>query len=189
MATRGVNKVILLGNLGRDPEMRTFGNGEHMASFSIATSETWKDSNTGEMRERTEWHRCVAYRRLAEVIGQYARKGSKLYVEGRLQTRQWQDQQSGQTRYSTEVVVDNMQFVDSRSGGSAPATGAPQNYGQQNYAMNNPPSSAPQKPVHPQANMPQGNAAPVAYPPPVAPQPMDFGADPDAGFGDDDIPF
>ena len=112
----GVNKVILIGNLGNDPDMRYMPNGEPVANISIATSETWNDKNTGEKREKTEWHRVVAYRRTAEVIGQYTRKGSKLYVEGRLQTRKWTDQ-SGQQRYTTEIIADSIQFLDSRSGG------------------------------------------------------------------------
>ena len=112
----GVNKVILIGNLGNDPDMRYMPNGEPVANISIATSETWNDKNTGEKREKTEWHRVVAYRRTAEIIGQYTRKGSKLYVEGRLQTRKWTDQ-SGQQRYTTEIVADNIQMLDSRSGG------------------------------------------------------------------------
>ena len=91
-------------------------NGEPVANISIATSETWNDKNTGEKREKTEWHRVVAYRRTAEIIGQYTRKGSKLYVEGRLQTRKWTDQ-SGQQRYTTEIIADNIQMLDSRSGG------------------------------------------------------------------------
>jgi len=112
----GVNKVILIGNLGNDPDMRYMPNGEPVANISIATSETWNDKNTGEKREKTEWHRVVAYRRTAEIIGQYTRKGSKLYVEGRLQTRKWTDQ-SGQQRYTTEIVADNIQMLDSRGGG------------------------------------------------------------------------
>ena len=112
----GVNKVILIGNLGNDPDMRYMPNGEPVANISIATSETWNDKNTGEKREKTEWHRVVAYRRTAEIIGQYTRKGNKLYVEGRLQTRKWTDQ-SGQQRYTTEIIADNIQMLDSRSGG------------------------------------------------------------------------
>ena len=112
----GVNKVIIIGNLGNDPDMRYMPSGEAVANLSIATSETWTDRNTGEKREKTEWHRVVAYRRTAEIIGQYTRKGSKLYVEGRLQTRKWTDQ-SGQQRYTTEIVADNIQMLDSRGGG------------------------------------------------------------------------
>ena len=98
----GVNKVIILGHLGNDPEMRYMPNGEPVANLSIATSETWNDKNTGEKREKTEWHRVVAYRRTAEIIGQYTRKGSKLYVEGKLQTRKWTDN-NGVDRYITEI--------------------------------------------------------------------------------------
>ena len=123
----GVNKVILIGNLGNDPDMRYMPNGEPVANISIATSETWNDKNTGEKREKTEWHRVVAYRRTAEVIGQYTRKGSKLYVEGRLQTRKWTDQ-SGQQRYTTEIVADNIQMLDSRSGGETNFGGGGGNY-------------------------------------------------------------
>lgn len=110
---RGVNKVILIGHLGADPEPRYMPNGDQTVSVSLATSEQWKDRTTGEVKERTEWHRLVAFRRLAEIMGQYLRKGSKLYVEGRLRTRKWQDQ-GGQDRYTTEIVIDEMQMLDSR---------------------------------------------------------------------------
>jgi len=99
-----VNKVILVGNLGRDPEIRSLQSGDKVANLSVATSESWKDRQTGERRERTEWHRVVIFGRLAEITEQYLRKGSKVYIEGSLQTRKWQDQ-SGQDRYSTEVVL------------------------------------------------------------------------------------
>lgn len=112
MASRGVNKVILIGNLGNDPEVRYMPNGKAVANISIATSESWKDQS-GQIQERTEWHRCVSYGRLAEVIGEYLRKGSKIYVEGRLATREWQDQQ-GQKRYTTEIVISEMQMLDGR---------------------------------------------------------------------------
>ena len=118
MASRGVNKVILVGNLGNDPEQRTFPNGDAVANITLATSETWKDKTTGENRERTEWHRVVFHRRLAEIAGQYLRKGSKVFIEGRLQTRKWQDQ-GGQDRYTTEIVANEMQMLDSRSDGMA----------------------------------------------------------------------
>ena len=104
MATRGINKVILLGNLGQDPEVKTFSNGESLASFSIATSESWKDRNTGETREKSEWHRIAVFGKSAGFAANYLRKGSQVYVEGQLQTRKWQDN-SGQNRYTTEVVV------------------------------------------------------------------------------------
>ena len=124
MATRGVNKVILIGNLGQDPEVRYMPNGNAVANVSLATSESWKDKNTGETQERTEWHRVVFFRRLAEIVGEYLKKGSKVYVEGRLQTRKWQDN-NGQDRYTTEIVADQMQMLDSR-GGSAAFEGAGQ---------------------------------------------------------------
>ncbi|MEZ9901795.1 single-stranded DNA-binding protein [Vibrio breoganii] len=104
MATRGINKVILLGNLGQDPEVKTFSNGESLASFSIATSESWKDRKTGETKEKSEWHRIAVFGKSAEFAANYLRKGSQVYVEGQLQTRKWQDN-SGQDRYSTQVVV------------------------------------------------------------------------------------
>ena len=113
----GVNKVIILGNLGNDPEVRYMPNGEPVANISIATSETWNDKNTGEKRERTEWHRVVAYRKTAEIIGQYTRKGSKLYVEGKLQTRKWTDN-NGVDRYTTEIIADSVQLLDSRDDGN-----------------------------------------------------------------------
>lgn len=117
---RGVNKAIIVGNVGQDPEVRHSSNGNAICNLSVATSESWKDKNTGEQQERTEWHRVVFYRRLAEIVGEYVRKGSQIYVEGRLQTRKWQDQ-SGQDRYTTEIVADQMQMLggkrdDSQSG-------------------------------------------------------------------------
>ncbi|MBE1276293.1 single-stranded DNA-binding protein [Enterovibrio baiacu] len=116
MASRGVNKVILIGNLGNDPEVRYLPNGGAVANLTVATSETWRDKNTGENKEMTEWHRVVMYRRLAEIAGEYLKKGSKVYLEGRLQTRKWQGQ-DGQDRYTTEIVANEMQMLDSRSGG------------------------------------------------------------------------
>ena len=127
MASRGVNKVILIGNLGQDPEVRYMPNGGAVTNITVATSETWKDKNTGEQQEKTEWHRVVMFRRLAEIAGEYLKKGSKVFIEGRLQTRKWQDQQ-GADRYTTEIVADNMQMLDSRGGGGsadfAPSQGA-----------------------------------------------------------------
>lgn len=120
---RGVNKVILIGNLGKDPEMRYTASGSAIANITLATSESWKDKQTGENVERTEWHRVVFYQRLAEIVGEYLRKGAKVYVEGRLQTRKWQDKTSGQDRYTTEIIADNMQMLDSKGG--APATSLP----------------------------------------------------------------
>ncbi len=111
---RGVNKVILVGNCGQDPETRYTASGSAITNLSIATSDTWKDKQTGQQQERTEWHRVVFFNRLAEIAGEYLRKGSKVYVEGRLQTRKWQDQ-GGQDRYTTEIVASEMQMLDSRS--------------------------------------------------------------------------
>ena len=116
---RGVNKVILIGNLGVDPETRYTANGNPVTNLSLATDESYKDRNTGQMVPKTEWHRIVMFGKIAEVAGQYLRKGSKVYIEGKLQTRKWQDQ-SGQDRYTTEIVVDingQMQMLDSRGGG------------------------------------------------------------------------
>lgn len=115
MASRGINKVILVGNLGNDPEVRTTQTGSTVTNVSIATSESWKDKNTGQMQERTEWHKVVFFNRLGEIAGEYLRKGSKIYVEGSLRTRKWQDQ-NGQDRWTTEIVGNEMQMLDSRGG-------------------------------------------------------------------------
>lgn len=126
---RGVNKVILIGNLGADPETRYMPNGNAVCNITLATSDSWKDKQTGQQQERTEWHRVVFFGRLAEVAGQYLRKGSKIYVEGRLQTREWE--KDGIKRYTTEVIVDiggQMQMLDSRDGsGAQNSSHAPQN--------------------------------------------------------------
>lgn len=116
MASRGINKVILVGNLGRDPEIRYTQNGDPIANITVATSESWKDKNTGENRENTEWHRVVMFRGLAKVAEDWLKKGQQVYIEGRLQTRKWQDQ-SGQDRYTTEIVANDMQMLGGRSGG------------------------------------------------------------------------
>jgi single-strand DNA-binding protein len=113
---RGVNKVILVGNLGADPDTKYTAGGTAITNISIATSESWKDKQTGENQERTEWHRVVFFNRLAEIAGEYLRKGSQVYVEGKLRTRKWQDQ-SGQDRYTTEIVGNEMQMLGSREGG------------------------------------------------------------------------
>ncbi|MGU5691436.1 single-stranded DNA-binding protein [Aeromonas veronii] len=122
MASRGINKVILIGNLGQDPEVRYMQNGTAVASITLATSESWQDKQTGEKKERTEWHRVVFMGKLAEIAGEYLKKGSQVYVEGKLQTRKWQDQ-SGQERYTTEVLVDSfngvMQMLGGRPQGSS----------------------------------------------------------------------
>ncbi|RUO30627.1 single-stranded DNA-binding protein [Aliidiomarina sedimenti] len=136
MASRGINKVILIGNLGADPEVRYTQNSTAIANLSVATSETWKDKQSGEQREQTEWHRVVCYRRLAEIAGEYLRKGSKVYIEGRLQTRKWQGQ-DGKDNYTTEIVCNDMQMLDGRGGqggqggqgGFAPPQGGQANQG------------------------------------------------------------
>ena len=158
---RGVNKVILIGNLGGDPDVRYLPNGNAVANVTLATTDSWKDKQSGQMQEKTEWHRVVFFGRVAEVVGEYARKGSKLYVEGRLQTREWE--KDGIKRYTTEVVVDlggQMQLLDGRGqGGEAPA----------------PRQSAPRQ--QPQQQRPQQQPAEQAQ------------ATPDYDSFDDDIPF
>lgn len=141
---RGVNKVILVGNCGSDPEVRYMPSGGAVTNISIATSESWKDKQTGQQQERTEWHRVVFFNRLAEIAGEYLKKGSKVYVEGSLRTRKWQDQ-SGQDKYTTEIVAAEMQMLDSRGMGQ----------GQGDYSA---PASAPQgnAPAAPQPQ-PAGN--------------------------------
>lgn len=116
MAKGSVNKVILIGNLGKDPEVRYTPNGLAVANVSIATTEVWKDKQSGENQERTEWHRVAFYGRTAEIAGEYLRKGSKIFVEGRLQTRKWQDKNTGQDRYTTEIIADTLQMLDSKGG-------------------------------------------------------------------------
>jgi single-strand DNA-binding protein len=119
---RGINKVILVGNLGADPETRYTPSGSAVTNVRLATSESWKDKQTGEQQERTEWHRVVFFNRLAEIAAEYLRKGSQIYVEGSIRTRKWQDQ-SGQDRYSTEIVGNEMQMLGGRAGSGAPAGG------------------------------------------------------------------
>ncbi|MFD1009305.1 single-stranded DNA-binding protein [Oceanisphaera ostreae] len=136
MANRGINKVILIGHLGQDPEVRYMPNGNAVANITLATSETWRDKQSGEQKERTEWHRVVFFGKLAEIVGEYQRKGSQIYIEGRLQTRKWQDQ-SGQDKYTTEVVVDmggTMQMLGGRPQGGGQGggqSGGQSNWGQQ----------------------------------------------------------
>ncbi len=137
---RGINKVILIGNLGQDPDVRYSADGRAIANISVATTDSWKDKNTGERQDRTEWHRVVFFGKLAEIVAEYLKKGSQVYIEGRLQTRKWQDK-SGQDRYTTEVVVDfngTMQMLDSRGGG-----GAPQPSGEGYGGSSEPPSGQP----------------------------------------------
>ncbi|RTZ71622.1 MAG: single-stranded DNA-binding protein [Gammaproteobacteria bacterium] len=146
MASRGINKVILIGNLGKDPETRYMPSGGAVTNITVATSETWKDKNTGEQQERTEWHRVVFFNRLAEIAGEYLKKGSKVYIEGSLRTRKWQGQ-DGQDRYTTEIIANEMQMLDSRGGGGD----AP--FARQQQPSTQQPSSAQQSS--------QGTAAPV----------------------------
>jgi len=160
-----VNKVILIGNLGKDPDVRYMPSGKAVANVTIATNESWKDRNTGEKQERTEWHNVVFYSPLAEIVGQYLRKGSSVFVEGRLQTRKWQDKTSGQDRYTTEIIANEMKMLGGRggAGGSAPF-----------------PGEGPEVDSAPTLRPSQGPAQAPARP---TPQPG-----PDNGF-DDDIPF
>ena len=128
---RGVNKAIIVGTLGQDPEMRYTANGSAVANISVATNETWKDKATGEAQERTEWHRIVMFGKLAEIASQYLKKGSQAYFEGRIQTRKWQDN-SGNDRYSTEIVANEMQMLGGRAGGGG---GAPMESGGQSQSQ------------------------------------------------------
>jgi len=121
---RGVNKVILIGNLGKDPEVRYSPNGQAVANVTLATSESWKDKTSGEKVEKTEWHRIVFWGKLAEIAGEYLKKGSQIYIEGRLQTRKWQDK-DGHDKYTTEIVANEMQMLGSREGRGGPASSAP----------------------------------------------------------------
>lgn len=145
MATKGINKVILVGNLGQDPEVRYTPNGSAITTISIATSESWKDKNTGQMNEKTEWHRVVFFNKLAEIAGEYLRKGSQVYVEGKLKTDKYQDKATGQDRYSTSVVVDGftgvMQMLGGRNEGGSTTMGQtrpPQQNQQPNQQQNQP---------------------------------------------------
>ena len=115
MARSGINKVILLGNLGADPELRTTAGGDAVATISIATSDSWKDKNTGEEQQKTEWHRVVFFRRMAEVVGQYLKKGSAVYIEGQLQTNSYEDKNTGEKKFSTQIVARDMQMLGSRN--------------------------------------------------------------------------
>lgn len=133
---RGINKVILIGNLGADPEVRYTPNGNAVANVSLATSTAWRDKQTGELQDRTEWHRIVFFNRLAEIVGEYLHKGSKIYVEGSLRTRKWQDN-SGVERYTTEIIANEMQMLDSRSSNSSGVNPQNSNYQQQNQGNTN----------------------------------------------------
>ncbi|PAT32362.1 single-stranded DNA-binding protein [Vandammella animalimorsus] len=170
-----VNKVILVGNLGRDPELRMFPSGGQVANVSVATTEQWRDKQTGERRELTEWHNVVFNDRLAEIAAQYLRKGSSVYIEGRIRTRKWQDQ-SGQDRYTTEIRADVMQMLGGRNSGGADGSYDGGGYSSGGYGGGAPARQQPERP-------PQ--AAPAAQRPAAPPPP----AQSFDQFEDDDIPF
>ncbi|MDC9720697.1 MAG: single-stranded DNA-binding protein [Gammaproteobacteria bacterium] len=178
---RGVNKVILVGNVGGDPETRYMPSGGAVTNLTLATSESWKDKQTGQPQERTEWHRVVFFNRLAEIAGEYVRKGSKIYVEGSLRTRQWE--QDGVKRYTTEIVASEMQMLDSRQGGAQAGGFTPQQGGQAAQGGQAPQGQAPQQNYAQQA--PQGRPQ---QQPAAAQQPQQPAGGFDDGF-DDDIPF
>ena len=150
MASKGVNKAVILGNVGNDPELRFMSNGKAVANFTVATSEQWKDQQ-GQKQERVEWHRMVAYDKLAEIIGQYVKKGSKLYLEGKLQTREWTDQQ-GQKKYTTEIIVSEMQMLDGK-----PQQGNQQPQGQQQQRQQAPQNNGYQQARSQPMQQPQHN--------------------------------
>jgi single-strand DNA-binding protein len=209
---RGVNKVILVGNCGQDPDTKFMPSGGAVTNISVATSESWKDKQTGQPQERTEWHRVVFFNRLAEIAGEYLRKGSKVYIEGSLRTRKWQDQ-SGQDRYTTEIVASEMQMLDSRGDNAGMGAGAGMASGMSagnNMGGGFQPQAAPQQAAAPQAGGFQQQPAapqPMAQPqqaqqpqPGMQPQQPQQGFQPQqpaaapqqpAGFDsfDDDIPF
>lgn len=180
MASRGVNKVILVGNLGQDPEVRYMPNGGAVANITLATSESWRDKATGEQKEKTEWHRVVLFGKLAEVAGEYLKKGSQVYIEGALQTRKWTDQ-AGVEKYTTEVVVNvggTMQMLGGRASGGAPAGGGQPSAGGQQGGWGQPqqPQGGNQFSGGQQSRPAAQNNAPAQNNEP----PMDF---------DSDIPF
>ena len=173
---RGVNKVILIGNLGADPETRFMPSGGAVTNVRLATSETWKDKQSGQMQERTEWHRVVFFNKLGEIAGEYLKKGSKVYIEGSIRTRKWQGQ-DGQDRYTTEIVANEMQMLDGRGdggggqGGGYASQGNQGGYQNQNENYGGGGSAAPQQNQNPGQNQNQGGFSGPAD---------DF---------DDDIPF
>lgn len=148
-----VNKVILVGNLGRDPEVRYSPDGAAICNVSIATTSTWKDKASGEKREETEWHRVVFYNRLAEIAGEYLKKGRSVYVEGRLKTRKWQDKDTGADRYSTDIVADQMQMLGGRDSGDSSMGGGGTEYNQA------PAQQRSQRPAQPRPAAPQASPA------------------------------
>lgn len=144
-----VNKVILVGNLGRDPEVRYSPDGAAICNITIATTSAWKDKNSGEKREETEWHRVVLYNRLAEIAGEYLKKGRPVYIEGRLKTRKWQDKETGADKYSTDIVADQMQMLGGREDGGGQQQSAPRQPAQQQR----PQQTQQQRPANPAANL------------------------------------
>lgn len=190
---RGVNKVILVGTLGRDPEMKYAANGNAIATLGVATSEQWNDKSTGQKQEKTEWHRVVIFGKLAEIAGQYLTKGSQVYLEGKLQTRKWQDQNTGQDRYSTEVVLSGfdgtMQMLGGNRQGDAPFAQQQPAMAQNNPGMQqqgSPQGFSPQAtPTQQPGGQPQQNPAMQNQAPPMQQAP----AYPANDFGDDDVPF
>jgi len=154
---RGINKVILIGNLGADPEVRYMPQGGAVANLTVATSESWTDKATNERKEQTEWHRVVIYQRLAEIAGEYLRKGSKVYLEGRLKTRKWQDQQ-GVERYTTEIIASELQMLDGRGEGQQQGGGMGGGQQQGGYQQRAPQQSAPQQSAGYQQAAPQQNS-------------------------------
>ena len=181
-----INKVIIVGNLGRDPEMRTFPSGDQVANVTIATTDKWKDKQTGEMKEATEWHRVVFNGRLAEIVGQYLRKGSQVYVEGSLRTRKWTDQ-AGVEKYSTEIRADQMQMLGGRQGMGGQGGGHDDGGGYGGDAGGGY-DQAPRRAAPPPAPMQQRPTAPAPRP---APAPVAQAPRAASGFDDmdDDIPF
>lgn len=188
MASRGVNKVIVVGNLGNDPEVRYMPNGNAVANISIATSESWKDQQ-GQQQERTEWHKVTMYRRLAEIAGEYLKKGSQVFIEGKLQTRKWQDQQ-GNDRYTTEIIADNMQMMGSGGGQGGGGQGGGQNMqgGGQGGGQNAQGGGYQQRPPQQNSGGQQGGYQQKPQAPQQAPQQAPKMSEPDIDF-DDDIPF
>jgi single-strand DNA-binding protein len=168
---RGVNKVIIVGNLGQDPDMKFTASGTAICNISVATSESWKDKQSGEQIVKTEWHRIVAFQRLAEIMGEYLRKGSQVYIEGKIQTRKWQDQ-SGNDRYTTEIIAKEMQMLGGRDDNQSSGSG-----GQHGSGFRKPEDKKPEPATAP-ASQPETAAAPASQP-----------AQDDSGFSDDDIPF
>lgn len=209
MFNRSVNKVVLVGNLGKDPEMRYMPNGNAVANFSIATTESWKNKQTGEYENQTEWHNLTVFGKFGEMCGQYLKKGAKVYVEGKIKTEKWQDKTSGQDRFSTKIIVSELQMMDARNdiqGGQQFQGQASLPQGGQQYQ--NPPQAqssqqswgnAPQQPAAPQqqapkmapayqpapARAPQAPAQPAKKPQQEAPAQYN---EPSMDF-DDDIPF